>query len=865
VTGLLAELTRGNRPAELGEFISMVDNLGERLVKAKLLKAEQVAKWKGRYLHFGRYKYSAEDVAKRILEVKKSWKEANQELRAMVKQGKSKAEIASKQKEVNGWDAMRMDLEKGKRGFFGTKAQIMRHPLDAIGMDAVSSFRNRGFGKKKTSETIEDAVKAGLDTADPVRLMFDTLQHEWHAVEQAEWFKRVATDGNFVRESELAPDHWVTVSSLDKVIDSTWEGFVGKKVHPQLYDWLKANEPTKNTIIRKWRYAESGVKLAATLGNLGNWGQQLMGNPLLMAAGGVPMTRMLQRYGEGFVEIIRGTDRDFYLNKNWVDQVTDADREFDRWMKEQNLDLETMPVDSVISSVYDAIRGQLTGEQWSTVMGHLNRTKAGAKRLGSKKVFSGMKAEVRDAVHILSHLYRSLDAAARIGMYKDLIEQGKSDAEATIAVNDIFDLQHVSKFAQYARRTPFLFMADSFVSVKSAMARNHKKITGAGVKGYAAYMAMSAMWNSIAASMEGRTDEEVQADIEDSIPANNPFTHWLDSRTAFWVPGRGAIDMQRWHPTGPLNDYLPGQEQFVSGIAGKMMGMKGPLRDRYGQTMGQGILGRALGSGSITMGLPAQVIMDRDERGRPGIARRYEDPGLLGTTGVLRASLETGALAAAGLGGLFSKAPFLSTALPATILQQMERLRRSNEVLLPWITDREIERQALLTTFPSGTTRTPQQEDEIDYVARLFGGRFLRPNALARERERLQYAEGTEEGTYGDVSSRETRRKPNTEEGLTARASMRRIHNINTEWNAMQLAGMVKRYKDYAAAGDASAAEVTWEKILRKWPDAKAIGGAIRTLGRLNLEAMRDEVVALVQAKGLRRTLTLLSQLLLRF
>ena len=813
---------KGKTHPILREYQAEMDRLGQRLVDLGLLDAKQFDRWKGRYVHFGRWMHTAEAIDKKTAQLKSQISKMNQDMRAMAAEGKP---VTGMQAQINQLNAQLKAVKAKRQGLFRLRESVETRgfPIDGISQGDVKAFRARGFGKKKGFETMQDAIESGLDVREPWRLLFDGLRHEWQAVRQAEWFADQAKADQFVKNAEDAPAHWVEVSSLEKASDPVWRPLVGKKIHPQMYDWLKANEPTQSAVMDLYDHVHSSVKMALTMGNPSNWVTQMIGNPLIMAGMDVPMYRVHQRYAQGLQAVFGkgdfGKRLEFYRRtKNWVDQPTDVDREFLRFMEQE---IGDDPFSGNFKAIWENMLADAQGSVW-------DKAKAGTK---------GADRSARHIAKMISRYYRYLDAAARIGTYEELRFQGKSDAEATKMVNDAFDLANISGFGRFARRSPAgVFFGDSFISIKAALARNFWGMTKGTAKVSLATMAVAQVWNAVMAQVMGTDKESIDDEIAASVPAYNPFTHWWDRNTTFHMGPSGTLDTRRWMPSGPMLDYIPGTTQAVESMLG------GVDVDSRGQTLDAELVSRFFGGNTVGIGAAWEYALDRDQYGQPGVRRRYETPGTMGTTGLPRVLMDNGFLPALGTNAvtrtLLGRPSQFRSAIMAGGSQLAGRRQHARERLEPWVSGKDlIDNNGFTMVGPE--VEPPKLQTEQDFLLRVLGFRLNQPDALRREQEKLVSTPGTKRALFGRTVEGELRQAPNTPDAARARAAVSKDDELQRTRRALSLWGHVATLEQ---AQDTKEQERILKLIRRRWPDQKTISRDVKHLIRMKQGIRAEEL-----------------------
>lgn len=834
------------------DYNAWMNDYGQRAVKAGLLTQKQFDAFKDKYIHFGRWVHDKQKVGKRIEELDVEIARLAKQMRDESLGGATNFRLSQLQSSLNDMNTIRNRLRKSMGMLPFGKPEVQRFPMDTVNMGAVNAFRGRGFAKHRHLESLDEAIEMGLDTSQPWKLLEEGMRYEAHAVIQAEWFRRVAKDQRFIQDAEIAPKHWITVTKeIDKASDPAWRALVGKKMHPQMYEWLKIHEPTRNGLVRLYNSVHSAMKLAMTAQNPGNWLTQFMGNPQVLVGLGVPPTRAWSSWTKAFAEIVadsvskrKGVNPEvreelemFRRKKNWIDQPTDADREFME-MLERSADLDPFGAEGP-SGVWNDVLGGLAS-LWNS-KGAVGKARGFGQHMGRAG---------RETFRYAAFVYRTLDAAARVAGYRELRMQGMDDAQATKEINDAFDITHISRLGRIYRKLPFI--GDSFPSVRAAQFRRFKDMTKGTAKMYAYYMGLSALWNSIAGRIAGQTDEEVDEVIESSIPNYNPFTHWIDSRTSFYFPGAGVMDTRKWTPIDQALKFIPGLEGTVEGLGSRMMG--GRMVDEYGRSPGESLVWDTIGRNMVSS--PAiEYLADQDRWGNHGVRDRLAAEGFLGTTGLLRAYIDNGALPALLTYGLFRAAsgftavPRAAPAAAAALFTSRGRLQRTRERFEPWITKSMVDVNGHIPTL-NKEAEPPKLQTDMDFILRLLGIRLMKPNEPYRRAEALSMTEGLSDGSFGKEVANELRQEPSSPEAIEAAVAKTLGKGYADTHRAAVLWGMITSWRD--ARGDAAERERLVGLIKRRFPDEKSLMTAVRNLG-IHIPHAASEVQAILETMGLRK------------
>jgi GGDEF domain-containing protein len=846
----------------------MTETIGPGLVKYGLITQAQFDKYKGKYIHFGRFVHDKEKAKEKLVQLDEEIRSTQAQLRREKNEGATNFRLGQLQKKINDLEYIRKRIEKAQPLLGLGRPEVQHFPLETVNLEALNTFRARGFAKTRHIESLKQAIEEyDLDASTPWRLMYDTLRYEWRALETAKWFADIAKDQRFIRDSEIAPRHWITVTQeLDKAVDPAWRSMVGKKIHPQMYEWLKMHEPTRGTLAQIYNGVHASIKMAMTAQNPKNWLTQMAGNPATMMALGIPPSRAYPAFMKAYVEImheaISSHSAEEYdkkhpqmtalrkelarlkKEKNWIDQPTDADREL---MQEIERSAEVDPFG----------RGGPMAA-WQDLMSSISsfwKVKGAKAKLGNSVHHLGRAG--RETMRLLTFAYRGLDAAARVASYRELIKQGHTDAEATKQVNDAFDITHISRLGRMMRRTPLPLPGTfSFASVPAAQFRRLRSMTNATFRANMYAWGFAKVWNAIAGAFSGNTQEEVEDIIGASLPQNNEFTHFWDKNTSFFLPGLGTWTTREYTPMDQALRFLPGAKGLFESVGSAAMGGRGV--DEFGRSPGGSFVWDMMDRNVVSA--PAfEYAVDEDRWGNHGVRDRLAAEGFLKTTGLLRAYIDNGALPALLTYGLiragsgFKAIPRAGPAFGATLATVRAKAQRSNERFEPWIEPDQMGMRGAQPQIADPKFRPPALENDMEFVARLLGFRFARPNAPRREAERLGGTPGLAEGNFGTEIEQALKEDPNTDEAKTARAAQEMAKRYGNVHRAAVLWGMMVAWRD--AKGDAAERARILGLIKRKFPNAESLSRAIGALGK-HVPHAAEEIQDIVLKQGLKDEFT---------
>jgi hypothetical protein len=763
--------------------VAWLDDIGQKLVDAGLLRKAAFDKLKGRYVPRTRWVWTKEGAAAAVEALKAEARKLRTELRGA--DADKAGVLAARMKEVqNSIRALRRSQSLLTR--LGQKVGIAHTARVPLGLSHVAAdFAGRSASRHH--KTIDEAIEGGLDINGAWKHMIDGVRQEAKALVTHEWAQRMADDSRIARDFGDAPDHWVVVTQEDLADDKMWRPLLGKQMHPQAYEWLKAKAPSQNAYVRLYDNMHGAAKMAVTMFNFGNWAQQAIGNPMIMMGSEMNQVKAYDWYVRGFFASIGkgkwAKNLDEYRLLNFVGQPTDVDRELAQSMMHEGHRLEG----TMRATLTDVVEG-------------MNRLSQAEFRKSARS----MRRGGRNFMEMVLGLYRNLDAGARIGLYEHARQPkeegglGLTDEDAANLVNRRFDIMHISRFGRGIRRLPVL--GSSFASFQSVMVENRWDMLRGSQRGFIGMAAAAAMWKAAVMSLHGMEEEEADQIMADSVDDVNPVTHWINEKTSFFMGPTGVIKMDRHFPILAAKSYIPGAEPIIEGTVG------GTGRSNWGRDMWAESFDDMIG-GNILTGPHALYFKDWAlNRNEGRLVRRWQDPGLMGASGYLRMVLETGAAAApaAPLGGK------LFAAATGSILRGGARFE--DQGLHPLITSDKVDVRpdGSLEVRDWDSTYKPRTREEK--LAAFFGFRVSRPNAFNRL---IREAQGNEGLTIGRGEKTVIGVPEGTPAYESAKAAQGRVTAVIKALRSndfMLEVEMLRRHAD-----DEEYAQRQVDTIMRKW------------------------------------------------
>lgn len=678
----------GKKPPQLDEFRALMQRAAQEAKDVGLASSKFDDKWAERYVRMGRWKWTDperlrrayQDARVRVIELTEELKAAKAILDAKddVPTDAEVDRLARLQMKTVAQQKRQRALEKQwKRSLrklhpWGGFHDVRPEPLDIVDVRAAERWEDSD--RRRRIEDWDVALKKGLDDDRPELLLWDSIVHHFHAIEQARWIKRISEDPRMSLPTRDAPSDWVVMTPTELRSRRVYKHLAGRAINPWVHHFMKLQEGPNGPVERMMRDVHAAAKMALTALAPANWVLQVFANPLMTAVkSGTSVWRAYPAYLKALFDILnplsrRRMEREFGKLR-WLDVATDWDREYIQKLMEMN---PTMNADSVFRTLMHGAEQIYKGE-WGK----------GIKGLAKGSLVLPQERTLQ----ALSFVYRRLDAAGRISTYRLLKDQGFSHEQAVQKTNRGWDLFHQNKFGDFLRKgvlqipgtkvsIPLPFMANSFASVPMTFLRNFAEIVGKTPLQLAELATWVSLWNGAVANMNGMTDEEVENILNNVQHNENDLTWWIRKKTTPLMPwGTQSLDFWGYHPIGAALDAVPGGASAFWGAAeglkndGPMGALKGALtgRDAYGTTAPQSLLHRALGGNHIILSPWADYTLDRDAKGR-AVQYRYEGKGLWGSRGKLRLALEEGVLPLAavyGLGRLGGASPGSATAMGA--------------------------------------------------------------------------------------------------------------------------------------------------------------------------------------------------------
>jgi hypothetical protein len=769
----LADIIRaeheGKKPPQLNEFRELMEEAARRAKDVGLAGKDFDKRFDGRYVRMGRWKWTDPDrLQKAMIDARRRAAELAEELKvgreALDKDGElsSDAEIqklAGLQAEVVNQQKRARDFEKqwkrSQRGVlrpWGSFNTTRATPLEVVDVRAAAKWE--GADRKRRITDWDEAVKKGLDLDRPELLLWDSVVHHFHAIEQAEWMKQIAADPRMSKPIREAPKDWVVMQKQELRSSRAYKHLIGRAVSPWMYHFIKLQEGPGGVVERISADLHSGAKMALTTMAPANWALQIFANPMMVATkSNTSLFRAYPAYMKALFDVLNPVGQGKLLRQfgslRWLDVATDFDREFMHSIKRENPHINTENIGSIVNHMVSKF-----GEgAWREGLGTAGKLAAHP----FNRLLQGV-----------GFVYRRLDAAARIANYRLLRSQGVKHDAAVEQVNRGWDLFHQNKLGDFLRKgvlqvpgtkvkIPLPFLANSFASVPMTFMRNFAQIVGKTPLQMAELGVYVGLWNTAVQSWTGQNDEDVDRILRNVHSQDNDLIHWIRSKTTPLTPdGQQGIDLWGYHPIGAALEPIPGGTSAFWGAA-EGVAEKGPLgvfegattgTDAFGTTSYQDFIHRALGGSHILMSPWTEYELDRDDEGKP-VQYRYEAPGLWGTTGRLKLALETGQLPLAlfytlGNLGNASRAFTLESAGAASAvvqtLSQFDKTDLGSHPSFDLIADGE----DIFSVKPRSWE---------DVLMRRLGVRVKNPNAFARLLERIKRQKGIETTDFGRFSA----------------------------------------------------------------------------------------------------------------
>lgn len=751
---LIDQYENGNTPEILKEYRDLADKYGESLTNHGIFSKEATERFKGRYVHHGRWEWKQGDIDAKIKETEALLAGATDN----ALRGKYNYHLK----------ILRAARDKTSRS--STRTFIGSHPLDMVDRYGVRDLFNKGFDRERRFKTVKEAEKHGLDTSSPIALLMDGLLVEGRADAQARMLKRVLADPSIVKDVKDAPADWILIDGPRYSNDPIFKSVVGRTIEPQALSLIEALNPDRSKFIAFYDMVSGLIKMGLTTANPTNWHTQMLGNVYTLATK-LPAFHIPSRLASAFITLLghgkNAARLEKYKRWNWTQHTGDAVREMSRMLSEEG---------------YFKQEGAALNQDPYLGMGMFQTLGESLKRIAKGKVRSGLRGITKATLDF----FTSFDAAARIALFEHLNETMRMpEIEARKVVDNYFDLQHLPKGWKFSRR-----WFNQFGSIQATMNRNIGELAPNSPVAITNLAILSWIWNAAIKSIYGVTDDDEESLVDASIPKNNAFHEWVGKKTAMLMPnGRGGVrvvDMNKWSPIDTAIRAVPGMRAVVSGA--ENMAMEG----EWGTTAeGKGFGGNIadFASSNLIYGPSLDYIFDRDRfnEGR-GVKSQMQDEGAFGRTGYLRYMIERGnlpSIVAAILPPGFRE--FAAGAIP-TGVKMATRAGSASEAGFMGTKPRYV-----TETMPDGSIRS-RQYDKIDMVMETLGFQFSRPNEYARVREILSRGWSVDQGRFG--LSKAGRMARGSDESDEARQSIADDKALALIESSARLVAMINHYKE---------------------------------------------------------------------
>lgn len=708
------EFEEGKLSEPLRMYRDLIDEYGQSLKGLGLFTDATLERFKGKYIHHGRWKWRMEDIENSI-------RETQEQIDAIkLRNDGSISDIGRLRGHLGMLKNAQAKATKSKGRVF-----IGDHPLDIVQRAAITDMYRKGFARERQHITMKEAQKKGLDLSVPWLLLMDGLLVEGRAIAQAKMLKRVLSDPTMVMDADLAPQDWIPVEGTRYSQDPIFKNVVGKSIEPQALSLLESSNPDWSKARQVWDMFHGLAKVGLTAGNPTNWHTQMLGNIYTLATR-VPFFQIPSRLMSAAITLAGigkgAADRlEKYRRWNWTHHTNDATREMYALLsKDAAIDLQH----------------QAAGENPYLGMSFFETIQESVKRLTHGHVRSGLRGLAKSGID----LFTAFDAMARIALHEHLTDTMKMpELDSRKIVDNYFDIQHLPKGWQFNRR-----FFDSFASIRATMGRNLGELVPNSPVAITNLSLLSFFWNAALGALTGTDEDTRKRIIDESIPDNNAFTNWIGRKTALLMPdGKGslrAVDMNKFSPTDTGIRSIPGARPVTSGVENML------FEGKWADTMeGKGVASNLadFASSNLLYGPTLDWVMDRDRfsEGR-GIREQMAEPGAFGSTGYLRYMIERGNLPAMVSMALPPGAREFAAGVAPSGVRALKRMGEASD-------------GGFLGTKPRYVTETKdgmpvaRKYDQTDALMETLGFQFSRPDEYARVRESLERSGGVHEGRFG--------------------------------------------------------------------------------------------------------------------
>lgn len=750
---LIGEFEAGRTPEILKEYRDLIDTYGSDLVKSGHFTEDTIARYRGRYVHQGRWVWKQGDIKARL--------------------AKAESDLAAattpQDKDRLKYQISMLKNALAKTTKSKTRVFIGNHPLDMVDRFGIKDMYRRGFARERKHSTVADAEKHGLDTSLPWLLLMDGLLVEGRAVAQAKMLKRVMSDPTIVKPYDQAPHDWIPIEGTRYSNDPIFKHAIGKSIEPQALSLIEAMNPDRSKFVDAWDMVSGLVKSGLTAYNPTNWHTQLFGNIWTLATR-VPFFQIPSRLASAALTLAgqgkeAGQRLEKYKRWNWTRHTNDATREIARM-----LDI----------GAYRESEGAAIGENPYLGMGFMETVGEAMKRLAHLHVRSGLRGLSKAAIDF----FTAFDSMARIALHEHLTETMRMDeTEARKVVDRYFDIQHMPKGWQAVRR-----FGPQFHSIRATMGRNLNELVPNSPVAITNLSLLSWMWNLAVKGLTGMTDDEEERLADASIPNSNAFHNWIARKTAVLMPDlKGSarfMDMNRFSPTDTGIRSLPGLRPVVSGLENMLW------EGKWAPSMeGKGVATDVadFASSNLIYGPTLDYVYDRDRfnEGR-GVRKIMEEEGAFGTTGYLRYMIERGNLGSLAAAALPPGYREFAAGMMPTAIRTATRFGGASDAGFLGTKPRYV-----TETDKAGNTKA-RKYDTTDALLESLGFQLTRPDEYARIREALAAGRDVEQGRFGLSKKSDVER--GSSESYDARQAVSDDSAIGNLNRGIRLAAMILHY-----------------------------------------------------------------------
>lgn len=558
---VIRDYTLGKNPKELLEYDAFMREMHKELVRLGFIPEGKAGeRFLGQYVHYGRFALTDAQL-----------REKKAELKSQLEQAVIAGDDAAATRATEGLENLETIRTRASGDVGPTRVVISPMPLAQLSDPATTHLLKGGYTRRRSFESFDDAIKHGLDISSPIELLKSGMFSEMLAVTRHRMFEAIANDTDLVkdpRSGDPIPSWYVKVDPSRTSKHSSWRKFDGKMVNPALVDQLYQMEAEGSPLTRLLDYVHSSLKMSRALVDPGAVFTNLVGNPMILVANGMNAGDAMASYIKAFTQLVLvdpalrpvfghgpgmkaieaaargeyGSRREQYMKEGWVTHASDVTREL---MTALNKDRRLYQF---------LLRGYTDPSKIETSDSLFRAFRATIESLGEKAV----------------RFYNLIDAAARVALHEHNIKSGMGYEQSVREVNKSFDVKHLPKMWRGLRSGVGGLGAFSFASFSVAMARNASKFIGASPWVLANLAAISMAARLAVQAMYGQTDEEVESQMDASLPRTGSV--WFDKLnriTAIPLPlgdGRwGTQSVVKFTPHDAMMDLVPGVRPLLLG------------------------------------------------------------------------------------------------------------------------------------------------------------------------------------------------------------------------------------------------------------------------------------------------------------